>query len=293
MFDSYLHFRDTPKYNKLIGEGFLVVEFKCPIEDEIFKSWSERHYISYVLSGKKKWLTQGQEWTLTSGQSIFVRKGAFLNKQYFEEDFCVLMFFLTDEFICSFVKQEIGDKSKEFGGPFQEKPIFEIEVNNHLANLYRSVFDYLQQAPEIPGKLVELKFRELLFNILNDQANYELRNFILQLAETGETPLNRIMEDNFLYNLSLDEFARLCGRSLSSFKRDFKQVYGLPPGKWLRRKRLDRARSLLLNTGLTAQEICFDVGFENSSHFNKKFKQEFGVTPLEYRRAGGSFQLQE
>ncbi len=285
MFDSYRHFRDTPKYHKLVGEGFLIVEFKCPIEEEVFRSWSECHYITYVISGRKKWITPQEEWLLHSGESVFVQKGAYVNQQYFEEDFCVLMFFLTDHFIRTFVKNDIGFSQQSGSGPFIQKPIYQIEVTNSLTNLYSSVFDYLNQAPDIPVKMVELKFRELLLNIFSNSTNQELINFIVKMALTGQTPLEKVMEDNYLYNLTIEEFSRLCGRSVSSFKRDFQAQFHMPPRKWLYQKRLDHAKSLLINSEQPVQQICYEVGFENPSHFNRKFKECFKLTPLEYRKS--------
>ena len=96
MFDSYKHFLETPGYHKIIGEDYLIVEFKCPIKEELFDAWSECHSIVYVLNGQKKWITPNNEYLVTEDQSIFVRKGAFKNQQYFEESFCVLMFFMKD-----------------------------------------------------------------------------------------------------------------------------------------------------------------------------------------------------
>ena len=120
-------------------------------------------------------------------------------------------------------------------------------------------------------------------NILTDPANRELQRFILHLAQQDRSPLPQIMEKNYCYNLGLEDYARLCRRSLSSFKRDFQKYYGKAPGKWLVERRLERARSLLLSTAKTVQEICYESGFENSSHFSRKFKAVYGVAPLQYR----------
>ena len=106
IFDAYTFFKESPLYNKLLGDEYLFLEFKCPIEEEEFQAWSECHYIAFVLSGKKTWRTQHKEWTLEPGESIFVHKGAYFNQLYFESDLCVLMFFLTDEFIRSFVEND-------------------------------------------------------------------------------------------------------------------------------------------------------------------------------------------
>src|SRR5210317_2170070 len=111
MFDSFRHFLETPGYNKIIGEDYLIVEFKCPIKEELFAAWSECHSIVYVLSGQKKWITPANEYLVKENQSIFVRKGAFKNQQYFEEGFCVLMFFMKDDFIRRCIEEDIKRES--------------------------------------------------------------------------------------------------------------------------------------------------------------------------------------
>jgi len=95
--------------------------------------------------------------------------------------------------------------------------------------------------------------------------------------------VREVMEDNYFYNLRLDEFARLCGRSLSLFKSDFEKIYGMPPGKWLTEKRLERAKNLLENSNKNIDEIIFESGFKNQSHFGRIFKEKFGKPPLKYK----------
>lgn len=286
IFDSYRHFRDHEAYNKFVDEDYLIVEFKCPIEAENFKSWSECHYITYVLSGKKKWLTPERAWTLTARQSIFVHKGAYLNQQYFEEDFCVLMFFMTDRFIKNFVLSDLeAEVLQENRTDPQGELIETIEVTDTLETLYHSFFGYLKQKERIPKKIIELKFREMLLNILSSPNNGRVRSAVLDIARNDGVGLTKVMEENFFYNLSLEEFARLSGRSLSSFKRDFKSTYQTTPGRWLTARRLDYSRQLLIGTGATVKEVCYDSGFESPSHFVSAFRKRFGLTPLEIRKA--------
>jgi AraC family transcriptional regulator, exoenzyme S synthesis regulatory protein ExsA len=90
-----------------------------------------------------------------------------------------------------------------------------------------------------------------------------------------------VMEDNSTHPMSLKEFARLSGRSLSTFKRDFKEVFDTTPGRWLTLKRLELARYLLENTDKSVTETAFEAGFKNNSHFNRVFKERFDMTPLE------------
>jgi AraC-like DNA-binding protein len=283
MFDSYQHFLETPGYNKIIGDDYLIVEFKCPIKEEIFKAWSECHSIVYVLSGKKKWITPENEWMVKGGESIFVRKGAFMNQQYFEEGFCVLMFFMKDEFVKKCVKEDINNSA--IAPQITDNPsfIYRINVTESLEYLYRSFFTYLKQEQKMPPKIIELKFREMLVNIVSDARNKEVNDALYSIAQNNEGAIQYVMEEQYIHNLKIEEFARLCGRSLSSFKREFKNTYSMTPGKWLTKKRLDLARNLLLKTNNTIQEICYDSGFESDSHFIRIFKNNFGFTPKQWR----------
>ncbi|MCX2720492.1 alpha/beta fold hydrolase [Lentiprolixibacter aurantiacus] len=95
--------------------------------------------------------------------------------------------------------------------------------------------------------------------------------------------LETVMSENFLYNLKIEEFARLCGRSLSAFKRDFKASFNTTPSRWIKSKRLEHAKNLLLESELNINQISFDSGFVNPSHFIKSFKEKYRLPPLQYR----------
>ena len=94
--------------------------------------------------------------------------------------------------------------------------------------------------------------------------------------------LQDFMEKNFRSDMSMSEFALASGRSLSTFKRDFKKMSELSPERWLTDRRL-RAAYDLLSKGRRVSDVCFDVGFKNVSHFSAIFKKKFGQTPGEVR----------
>jgi len=110
----------------------------------------------------------------------------------------------------------------------------------------------------------------------------DFKNSNLKIKKSG-IDIEEVMSEKFLYNLKVEEFAKLCGRSLSAFKRDFKRIYNTSPSKWIKSKRLEHAKNLLIDTNLNINQICYDCGFINSSHFIKSFKQEFGLPPHQFR----------
>jgi AraC family transcriptional regulator len=68
------------------------------------------------------------------------------------------------------------------------------------------------------------------------------------------------------------------------FCRAFKQSTGVSPYRWMRERRLDRARQLLADDDRTLTSIAIDLGFASLSHFSATFKQAMGISPTHYRR---------
>ena len=153
-------------------------------------------------------------------------------------------------------------------------------------------------AEHIPNsKLIEFKGKDHLFwtgdtyPILAEIEEFvtgirpsksEFQSKMHKAVKTG-TDLETVMSENFLYNLKVDEFAKLCGRSLSAFKRDFKNTFNTSPSRWIKTKRLEHAKKLLNESNLNINEICYDCGYINSSHFIKSFKEKYNIPPHKYR----------
>ena len=279
LFDFFVNY---PTGAKLIGDDYMFVEYKCPIDSEKFKLWTDTPFLSYVISGKKDWTAVDGTYTINAGEALFFKKGLYNTKQYFEEDFCTIVFFITEDFIRKFILNNeaiLNPKS----GESVESQIFSIDVTDSLKALILSVFSYLNQVT-IPRELVEMKFNELLYNIALNPANRELLAYFNSLKRVEKTDLAEIMNKNFHYDLKLEEYARLSGRSLSTFKRDFSAYFGETPGKWLNNKRLEYSRTLLKNPELNISDVCFESGFRNPSHFNSSFKKRFRHPPNQYRK---------
>lgn len=280
--DVYEYFKKHPGYNKLVGNDFLFVEYKCPINIEEFQLWTESHLITYVINGKKDWITANKTYNLTSGDALFVRKGVYTTRQYLEEDYCVMLFFISDDFIKKFISENDLFK-KKIETIDEHKHIFEINTNGSFTLLIESIFHYLKQGDKIPQNLIEIKFNELLFNIVLNLKNNELLNFFNRINQKSKSNIEHVMSKNFRYNLKIEDFSKLCGRSVSAFKRDFKNNFKTTPSKWLLKKRLEYAKTLLIGTDLSINEICYQSGFKNNSHFIRAFKSKYALPPNKFK----------
>jgi AraC-like DNA-binding protein len=189
-----------------------------------------------------------------------------------------LLVFVPDEFIKTVAqKYKVPLRPEELNA--QTDTVIRLDTDDVLKSYFESLLIHLLQTTPPAGSLLKLKFEELLLNILCGKKQALLKNYLSEICRSAKPSIREIMELNFFSNLSLDEFARLCARSLSSFKKEFHQVYSTTPGKWLAEKRLEYSYYLLETTDLTLDEICMESGFENQSHFNRVFKNRYGVSP--------------
>lgn len=94
------------------------------------------------------------------------------------------------------------------------------------------------------------------------------------------------MQSNLEKRMALGELARLVGLSDSRFRHLFTAETGISPKACLRKLRLDRAKLLLDEDALTIDQIALRVGWQHRSHFERRFKQLYGITPAQYRTLG-------
>ena len=100
---------------------------------------------------------------------------------------------------------------------------------------------------------------------------------LIQIIEQLERHLNR--------RLRVVEMAALAGLSPSRFAHLFRLATGLPPARYFRNLRLERARDLLEATTLSVAEVRIMVGGSESSHFARDYRARHGVTPRDSRDA--------
>lgn len=91
------------------------------------------------------------------------------------------------------------------------------------------------------------------------------------------------MRDDVRGELSLSEFAQSVNLSVWRLCHIFKSDVGLPPIKYLRLLRMERAKGLLESSFLSVKEIAFQVGLNDESHFVRDFKATYGHSPTIYR----------
>jgi AraC-like DNA-binding protein len=120
--------------------------------------------------------------------------------------------------------------------------------------------------------------------------NYELLSGIgyANSINTADTErINKVMSylmENYAQDIKLDDIADLVNLNQSSFCRYFKSKTRKTCSQFLNEIRIAHACKLLVISNMTISEICYDIGYNNISHFNRQFKLITGLTAKVYAK---------
>ncbi len=159
--------------------------------------------------------------------------------------------------------------------------VHELNPTKEVEALFAFIKTLFFEKKEIDKNNLEPKIKAALTSILKKNPEF-LEIFELTYYPT-KVELRKFMEENYTRPVTLKEFAKLSGRSLSTFNRDFKKVFHKPPYQWIQAKRLEKAKELLQIQGQTTSKVYLKVGFKDLAHFSKVFKKKFGVSPSEIK----------
>ena len=237
----------------------------------------EQHLL-YVVLGGSVHLTHGQQsWTVGKNEMILLRKCQSITYEKTSDPatglFESLLFGISGELLKDFLaSQNVGPVTTT-----EEHGARVCPMSDRLVAYCRSLFPYFNQPERAEPALLRLKMMELLFDVMDCSKNTFRQ--MLQLRTPMRSDLRRVVEENITSPIGIDELAFLSGRSRSSFKRDFQDIYGEPPARWIREQRLERAYRMLKDSSMSVSDVAYTLGFENPTHFSRLFKQRFHCPP--------------
>ena len=91
------------------------------------------------------------------------------------------------------------------------------------------------------------------------------------------------MDRDYRHELDIAALAAVACVSPAHFIRTFKATFGETPHRYLQRRRVERAMSLLRSGSNSVTDICMEVGFSSLGTFSRTFTEIVGQTPTQYR----------
>ncbi len=232
------------------------------------KHYHSLYEIYYLEKGECRYLIEGKIFSLTAGDIVFIPKGK-IHKTTYESIHARLLINCNDEYFENFDFSEAfvyrnTEYSNEIYGILKEIEREYLNTDKFSKNI---IFGLMQQMLSI------------IYRTLNMYTNSSHQNPYVKKAL-------RILEKDFTTDITLSLLAEKFNISAEHFSRVFKKETGLGFSEYLSLLRLKKAESILKqNSNETVAEIAFSCGFNDSNYFCEKFKKNYGMSPLKYRKS--------
>lgn len=240
---------------------------------------SREFALNYVVSGEMILDNGTDKIHVRKGECVFIPRDhhiTMFKKTYNGERYCGIFLMFTRSFLREmYGKLSIGrihERSRKL-----DNGVIKLPKTVELASLFASMSPYLDSEVRPRDSFMELKLQEALMALLAIDERFVPTLF--DFNEPWKIDILDFMDQNYMCDLSIEDIAHYTGRSLATFKRDFKKISDLTPEKWLIKRRLERAYELMKTGKKKVVEVYAEVGFRNPSHFSTAFKKEFGMAP--------------
>lgn len=239
----------------------------------------------FAIKGQSHLYSSDEHYSFKSSDGVIMKCGSYLNNWYDADGEgpaeAVAVHFYPD------VLKHVYD---------DQLPDFLVAEANHLTKgihriktdeVYKKYIDglifYFENPDLVNNDLIKLKVKEIILLLVNADSTGNTAKILRDMFNPYEYDFKQVIEKHLYDDLSLEELAILTNKSLSTFKRLFKVVYGSSPASYIKSCKLERAAGLLKTPGTTVSEVCFDCGFSDLTHFSKSFRSKYGVPPSQYK----------
>lgn len=268
----------------------MIVKYTQAVRTGIQSHNLTRHGIGYVVHGKKYIYYGDIRHEVKKGELFYLGTGNHYTEDISEQgkNFEQIVFYYTPEQLTKILNRLSMDYQLNITN---DHNCPNCQTQSHviypawgtIRSFFGTINQYLKDDMFNQDDTAEtIKMTELIYLILS-QNDCCIKSKILSNMDTMKENFEQTIQKYIFSDISIEELAQKCHRSLTSFKKEFRKHYYEPPHKWFIRQRLMHSRLLLISTNKSISEIGIECNFPNTSHFIKLFKKEYGMTPAIYR----------
>lgn len=238
------------------------------------------HVFAFVLAGHQIIESQDdQVVTVRAGEAILLRRGLYHISDFVagKSGFKSLLFYFDDLMVMEWSSLRVGTPVEND----QNQDYIHFSASDGVTHFAESIPKIYAGQPGYQPAVLRLKLMELL-HLLSQTNGSRVASFLGQLNTSRKRGIRAFMQRNYHKQLKVADYAYLTGRSMSSFRRDFKQTFGQTPQQWLKEQRLAEAVRLIRQQPISVNELAYAVGYDNVSYFIREFQQHTGQTPKQF-----------
>ncbi len=239
----------------------------------------------FIKDGESTLNSPTEKMNIYVSESVLLKCGSYFADliQKSENQNCeIFVIHLHRDILLDLYKDEIPNFIKPSG-----KKYFAQKIHRHdiIIHFIESLDFYFQNPTLVNDDLVKLKIKELILLLLQTDNAENIISLFSHLFTPRQVSFKEVIQAHLFSKITIPELAVLSGRSLSAFKRDFEIYFKDSPASYIKEQKLLKANDLLVSTDFSVSEVCYEVGFSDTSHFTKLFKKKYNLTPTEYRRS--------
>lgn len=232
------------------------------------------YQLLYIASGKAHFYFHGKEEIVTAGNMVLYRPKEEQRYYYYGVD-------RTEVYWVHFTGNNVKNLLRKYGIP-DSRHIIHTGTSFDYKKIYLHMIQELKLTkPHYEEVLVD--YLELLFIMISRLQGKKAKHGNLFLLDEMEKTIT-YFHANYNHPISIEEYAKSRGMSISWFIRNFKDYTGSTPTQYLLSLRISNAQSLLESTSYNVTEIAEIVGYDNPLYFSRLFKKQCGVAPTEFRK---------
>lgn len=230
------------------------------------------YQLLYIAEGKAHFYFDGVEKIVNKGEMVIFRPYEPQSYFYFPKDKC-------QSFWIHFTGSEVEQILEYYGIP--KDNIFKCGIDNDYRWLFEQIIRELQLCRANYKELITMLLRHILLLV---------NRFIKEIDKSGVDALNhiekslRFFNENYMNEISIEEYAKSIHISPCWFNRQFKKITKTTPLHYILMLRLANAKMLLETKDYNISEAAYAVGFKNPLYFSRLFTKHIGITPTEYKR---------
>ena len=235
----------------------------------------DHHILVWFISGETKIIQAEATYTFNAGDIFLIPRNQLATVINYPKDGMphkAVAMYLTAERLKDFYSRH-----KAIGKVEPLQKVYSFTKHPLLESCLASLIPYFDLGENLPLDIAAIKIEEAISILRSIDKGVD--GLLANFEEPGKINLTKFMELHYMFNMTLDRFGYLTGRSVATFRRDFKKAFNTTPQKWLTEKRLELAHYQIAEKQQKPSDTYIEVGFENLSHFSYAFKKHFGYPP--------------